>query len=363
MSVDFSRIRKESDKEIDAVLVISPVNRQYVTGFPSSAGYVLVLPEKTVFITDFRYFGSALVSQKNGRIDEKIEIVLQDGKVWENISNYLKNTNNILVEESFVTLSVLERLKEKLTDKNFINGASDVIAKLRAVKTDFELDCIKKAQDITDKAFAHIVNYISDNAGKKDFTESRVALELECFMRANGSEGIAFDSIAVSGAKSAMPHGVPENILVKNGFLTMDFGAKISGYCADMTRTVCIGKPSDEMKKVYNTVLEAQLKSLDFISAGKVGYEIDAVARNLINQCGYEGKFGHSLGHSLGLEVHENPNFSPSEKGIIPAGAVISVEPGIYLDGEFGVRIEDIVSVTEKGHENLTKSPKELIIL
>ena len=130
-----------------------------------------------------------------------------------------------------------------------------------------------------------------------------------------------------------------------------------------MTRTVCIGKPTDKMKNVYDTVLEAQLKALEFISAGKTGKEIDAIARDYINSSGYEGKFGHSLGHSLGLEVHENPNFSPSEQGIIPERAVISVEPGIYLDGEFGVRIEDIVNITENGCKNLTKSTKELIIL
>ena len=363
MFVDFDKLKSVSSQEFDAVLVISPVNRRYITNFPSSAGFVLITPEKTVYITDFRYYGSALDAQKNCRIDANIEIVLQDNRVWENINEIFSNAKKVLVEESHLTLSSLQRLKEKLPGKTFVNGASEIISKLRAVKTDEEIGYIKKAQEITDKAFSYIVNFISDNLGKLDFTEQKVALELEYFMRANGSEGVAFDSIAVSGKKSAMPHGVPTDILVQKGFLTMDFGAKVSGYCADMTRTVCIGSPSEKMKHVYNTVFEAQLKALEFISAGKTGKEIDAVAREFIDKNGYEGKFGHSLGHSLGLEVHENPNFSPSENGIIPQGAVISVEPGIYLDDEFGVRIEDIVRVTENGHENLTKSPKELIIL
>ena len=273
------------------------------------------------------------------------------------------NSHNILVEEAYLTISAFQGLKNNLKDKNLVNGASFALGKLRAIKTDAELDNIIKAQEITDRAFSHILDYLSDNIGKPDFTESKVALELEFFMRANVAEGIAFDTIAVSGIKSAMPHGVPENIPVSKGFLTMDFGAKFNGYCSDMTRTVCIGKPTDKMRTVYNTVLEAQLKALSAISSERTGAEIDAIARDFINNSGYEGKFGHSLGHSLGLEIHENPNFSAGEIWLIPQGAVISVEPGIYLDGEFGVRIEDIVNITEKSCKNLTKSTKELIIL
>ncbi len=359
----FERIKGLVQTEFDAILITSPINRRYITGFPSTAGFVLITPEKTVFITDFRYYGSALDAQNNGKIDSEIEILLQDNKVWDTICRIFSYAENILVEESYLTLSEAQRFQDKLAEKNLVNGASEAISKLRAVKTENELSCIIKAQEITDKAFDYIVNWISDNIGKPDFTESRVALELEYFMRAACSEGVAFDTIAVSGIKSAMPHGVPENIPVASGFLTMDFGAKFGGYCADMTRTVCIGKPTEKMKHVYNAVLQAQLKALEYISAGKTGKEIDAVARNYIDASGYGGRFGHSLGHSLGLEVHENPNFSPSGISEIPAGAVISVEPGIYLDGEFGVRIEDIVNITENGCKNLTKSPKELIIL
>lgn len=363
MLVNFEKIKNVSDKEFDAVLVMSPINRRYITSFPSSAGFVLITPQKTVFITDFRYYGSALEAQKTGKIDTGIEILLQDGKVWDNISQIFSNSHNILIEESYLTISTLDGLKGRLSDKNLVNGASYAIAKLRSIKTDEEVGFITKAQEITDRAFTHILGFLSDNIGKPDFTEAKVALELEYFMRANGAEGIAFDTIAVGGIKSAMPHGVPESIPVSNGFLTMDFGAKYNGYCSDMTRTICIGNPTDKMRTIYNTVLEAQLKALDLISAERTGAEIDAAARDFINNNGYEGKFGHALGHSLGLEIHESPNFSAGETGLIPQGAVISVEPGIYLDGEFGVRIEDIVNITENGCKNLTKSTKELIIL
>lgn len=359
----YEKIQSTSDSlNFDGALILSPVNRRYASGFRSSAGYVAAARDKTFFITDFRYYGAAAAAQKNGKISADIEILLQDGKLWENIGEIFADCQKILIEENSVTVSELEHLKEKLPGKTFVGGASEAFSKLRAVKTASELDSIMRAQSITDMAFEHIIGFISDNIGR-GLTESETALELEYFMRKNGADGIAFDTIAVSGEKSAMPHGTPENIPIQKGFLTMDFGAMYDGYCSDMTRTVCIGQPNDEMKKVYETVLSAQKTALEFISAGKSGREIDFSARNVINLGGYEGMFGHSLGHSLGLEIHESPNFSPSYDGIIPAGAVVSVEPGIYIGGRFGVRIEDIVNITETGCKNLTKSSKELIIL
>ena len=207
-----------------------------------------------------------------------------------------------------------------------------------------------------------MLSFISDNLGKKDFTERALALELEYFMFRNGADTKAFNTIAVSGKKSSLPHGVPEDIPVAQGFLTMDFGAKVGGYCSDMTRTVYIGKPSDEEIKVYNTVLAAQNAAFPVIHGGVLGKDVDKAARDVIEGAGYTGAFGHSLGHSLGMEVHERPNFSPSEQGVVPSGAVLSVEPGIYLEGKYGVRIEDIVFVTDEGCENLTHSSKELVV-
>ncbi len=353
---NFERIKAATSKEFDAVLLISPINRRYITNFRSSAGYVVIKSDKTYFITDFRYFCAA----KEKCTD--VEVILQE-KVYSQLNDLLCGCKKVLVEEKYLTVADFENLKEKLCDYELITGASAAVEKLRAVKSDTELSKMIKAQEITDKAFTHIVSWISDNMRNNTVTESDVALEIAYFMRKCGADGIAFDTIAVSGVKSAMPHGVPENIPLSKGFLTMDFGASFDGYCSDMTRTICIGKPTQEMIKVYDTVLSAQLKALDAIKAGKTGKEIDAVARDFIYSKGYEGRFGHSLGHSLGLEIHESPNFSPSYEGIIPEGAVLSVEPGIYIDGKFGVRIEDIVNITDSGCKNLTKSGKELIVL
>ncbi len=349
------------DISFDAVLVLSPVNRRYVTGFPSSDGYVILTPQKTVYITDFRYYGAACEAQKNAKISPDIEIRLQDKTLWETIGDILGQGTRTLVEENYVTLEMRDRLSEKLPHTTILGGASRAFGLLRAVKTADELEKIEKAQSITDAAFSYIVPFIADHVGT--LTESDVALELEYFMRKNGADGVAFDTIAVSGAKSAMPHGVPENIPLAKGFLTMDFGAKFEGYSSDMTRTVCIGKPDDEMRTLYDTVLDAQKRALDGIHAGITGKQADAIARDYMDACGYKGCFGHSLGHSLGLEIHESPNFSSVNDKAIPCGAVLSVEPGLYLTGKYGVRIEDIVNITDSGCKNLTKSAKELIIL
>ena len=228
----------------------------------------------------------------------------------------------------------------------------------RESKDEDEIANIKAAQKITDMAFSHILGFITP-----DVTETDVALELEWFMRKNGSEGTAFETICVSGTKSSLPHGKPENIKLGKGFLTMDFGARVNGYCSDMTRTVCIGTPTDEMRKIYDTVLEAQKKAINEICAGITGKRVDSAARDFIYSNGYKGCFGHSLGHSLGIDIHESPNFSPNCDAEIPQNAVLSVEPGIYIEGNFGVRIEDIVKISDFGYENLTESTKELIII
>ena len=355
-------IENSADKDCNAFLFTSPVNRRYVTGFPSSAGIVAVTPEKVTFITDFRYYESALQAQKDGTVPEYVDIKLWENGVYDKLALEIGTGKTALVEENYVTGASFEWLKSVFAKLNIKYGASAPAGALRAVKTEAEVEKIKKAQSITDMAFEYIVGYISDNLDGK-LTESRVAIELEYYMKLHGASGLAFDTIAVNGKKSAMPHGVPADIPLGNGFLTMDFGAAYDGYCSDMTRTVCIGKPTEKMKDVYDTVLAAQLLSLEGISAGKTGKEIDRIARDYIAKRGYDGTFGHSLGHSLGLEIHESPNFSSGESRAIPSGAVLSVEPGIYIEGEFGVRIEDIVNITQTGCKNLTHSPKELIIL
>ncbi len=362
MTENLNKLIKMSHQKADAFLIISPVNRRYITRFEASDGFVIIRDGVITFITDFRYFEMAEVAQKNGVIPPEIHLELQSSQAMKQIIDKLNGCRTVMFENGFVSVEYLNRLRKLMPDKKF-TGASTIIRSCRACKENYELEYIKKAQSITDLAYRHILKVISENAGKPDFTELDAALELEFFMRKNGSEGVAFDTICVSGQKSSMPHGVAQNIPLQNGFLTMDFGAKYNGYCSDMTRTVCIGKPDEKMKKVYNTVLEAQKTALDNIYGNIQGCVADAFARNVIDNAGFKGAFGHSLGHSLGLEIHEAPNFSPNEKNTVPVGAVVSVEPGIYIPGQYGVRIEDIVYLTDDGCVNLTHSNKELTVI
>ena len=238
------------------------------------------------------------------------------------------------------------------------NAGNDVVVVVSA-QGDTTDDLIAKAQEITDLAFSHILNFISPNV-----TEREVALELEFFMRKQGSEGVAFPTIAVSGPASSRPHGVPSDVPLRQGFLTMDFGAKIDGYCADMTRTVVIGKADEEMKRLYATVLSAQEAALSEIHEGMRCRDADEIARSIIRNAGYGEAFGHSLGHGVGMLVHEKPNLSPraDENSRLEAGNVVTVEPGIYLEGRFGCRIEDMIAINADGSvHNFTKSPKHLI--
>lgn len=356
-----SLCRRVSEKA-EGMIVTSQVNRRYVTGFPSSDGFVVIRGEKITYVTDSRYYESACIKQKNGDIDADINILPRTGGVMSQLNELLSGCKTVLFEDKAVSydeyISFLNGLEARLE-----RGGSDIFNVCRAVKTPDELEKIKKAQAVTDKTFEYILKYISDNLGKKGFTEKALRLEMDYFMLKNGADGLAFDTIAVSGSKSSLPHGVPEDTPIVEGFLTMDFGAAFDGYCSDMTRTVCVGTPSDDMKRVYDTVLAAQRTALEGIRGGIMSQKADFYARDVIDRAGFKGTFGHSLGHSLGLEIHETPTFSPSSKQIVPSGAVLSVEPGIYLEGRYGVRIEDIVLLTPDGNENLTKSPKELIVL
>lgn len=357
------KICEKVAEQADALILLSPVNRRYVTSFQSSAGTVAVRNGKITFFTDFRYYESACIKQKQGVIDEDIDIRLQDGKFMENLKELLSECERILFEDGFLSYGTYNWYNNSIDFAELVPGGSGIMAGIRSVKTAEELLSIKEAQNITDKTYDFAVKYISDNIHRADFTERELQLEMDYFMLKNGADGLAFDTIAISGKKSALPHGAPENIPVSKGFLTMDFGARYGGYCSDMTRTICIGKPDDEMLKVYNTVLDAQKAAFEAIRADVVGKEPDLAARAVIDGAGYAGTFGHSLGHSLGLEIHESPNFASGVETVIPENVVISVEPGIYLEGKYGVRIEDIVCIKPGGFENLTHSSKELVVI
>jgi len=357
------KICEKVSEQADALILLSPVNRRYVTSFQSSAGTVVVHNGKITFFTDFRYYESACIKKQQGIMDEDIEVRLQDGNYMNNLKEMLADCKTILFEDGFLSFGTYNWYKNSFDFAELIPGGTALMASVRSIKTAEELQNIIKAQEITDKTFDFAVRYISDNVHRADFTERELQLEMDYFMLRHGADGLAFDTIAISGKKSALPHGAPENIPVSKGFLTMDFGARYCGYCSDMTRTISIGKPDDEMLKVYNTVLDAQKAAFEKICADVVGKEPDLAARAVIDGAGYAGTFGHSLGHSLGLEIHESPNFASGVETAIPENVVISVEPGIYLEGKFGVRIEDIVCVKQGGFENLTHSPKELIVI
>jgi Xaa-Pro aminopeptidase len=239
------------------------------------------------------------------------------------------------------------------------NELDNLIARMRIIKTANEVENIRTAQRITEEALSETLKLINDRITEKD-----LALELEYRMRKKGADGISFDLITISGKKTSMPHGVPGDRKIQKGdFITMDFGVIYQGYCSDMTRTVALGHATEEMKKVYDTVLQAQLAGIAATKAGVTGKQIDAAARQVITDAGYGDYFGHGYGHSLGMEVHESPNCNPKGETPMAENMVTSAEPGIYLPGKFGVRIEDVVVFTKDGCEILTASPKNLIII
>jgi len=381
----------EFKEEPSAFIITSEYNRRYMTNISTSSGYVILTPENTYFFTDSRYIEFAKKSL--GDIYTVELYPKEEAKKYYSELLRKENIKNILYEENYIPLKTKKYFDTLFEGYNLVESDS-LIEKMRKIKDLTEIENITKAQNITDKTFEYILKVISENIS--NITETDIAVEIEYFMKKNGADDKAFDTIAVSGKKSSYPHGEPENIKLSKGFLTMDFGAKYHGYCSDMTRTVCIGKPDDKMLAVYNTVKSAQAAALETIKAGIEGLDVDTTARDIVRSAGYGENFGHGLGHSLGLEVHENPNFPRSEneeekqkrlereekekaenpekfkeeqekkeknKFILSENIVITVEPGIYIENEFGVRIEDLIAVKKDGCLNLTASCKDLIEL
>ena len=336
---------------IDAVVIYDELNQRYLSTFDFTDGLLLITRSTAHLITDFRYYEMA-----TKKADKEFNIVTPEDKL-----SYVKDVLNgeacktLGFEGGFVSYAQYQRLKKVLADIEFTD-IKDMVEELRQVKSEEEISAIKKAQIITDLAFKHVLKMLDYN-----MTELDVAVELEYAMRKNGAEGFAFDTIAVSGTSSALPHGTPRPVKLEKGFLTMDYGAKIDGYCSDMTRTVVIGKADAEMKKLYNTVLKAQLSALDYLREGADCAQADKIARDIID-VDYSGRFGHSLGHSVGLFIHETPALSKRYAGrALRVGEVVTCEPGIYLFGKYGCRIEDMVAIEKNGVYNFTESPKELI--
>lgn len=349
---------KMRERGVEGILLSSTLNQRYITNFNYDDGYVVVFQDKAYVLTDFRFIEAA-----NAQINhEDFEILTPKGHLRHVAALAQENgVKTVLVEESELSLEYLSLFEKAAEGKvNYIGGASSILTEMRMVKTADELAKMAEAQRITDAAFSHILEYI-----RPDMTEIDVALELEFFMRKNGAERTSFDTIAVSGTASSMPHGVPRNVKLEKGFLTMDFGCVYEGYCSDMTRTVCIGKADEEIKKVYYTVLKAQKDALDAAAAGERGcFRLDEIARDVINGAGYEGRFGHSLGHGVGMFIHESPRLAPGVDigAKLVTGNVVTFEPGIYIPGTYGCRIEDMAAITDDGILNFTKSTKDELI-
>ncbi len=343
-------------KDNEAFLVSSNSNRFYLTYFNSSAGTVLITKSKAVLFIDFRYF------EKAKQTVDSCDVVLLD-KGDLDIYEFCKNEKiaTIFIETSRTNLERYLCLKGKFNEIEISkdNVLDLQLNEMRAVKSNDELNFIRSAQSLAEQTFDYILPRIDTTRTEKD-----IMLDMEFFMRGLGAEGVAFDFIVVSGKNSSLPHGVPTNKKIQKGdFITMDFGAIVNGYRSDMTRTVAMNHVSEEQKFVYDTTLKAQLTAQQSIKAGAICSHIDKIARDIIYNAGFEGCFGHSLGHSVGIDIHESPNLSPRENYALKAGNVVTVEPGIYIENKFGVRIEDMVCVTETGYTNLTTTTKELIIL
>lgn len=337
------------EKELDAVILSKTENRIYSSGFTGSAGFVLISRSKAILYTDFRYMEQA-ENQCNGY--EIIKISKQE-PVYNELNAL--GISKLGFEDDFVTFSDYKKYVEELSNVELVplNGA---LTKIRSIKFDDEISLIEKAASIADDALRHILKFI-----KTGVTERSVAIELEHYMKIQGAEKASFNFIVASGKRSALPHGVAtDKIIEVEDMLTLDFGCVYKGYCSDMTRSFVIGKATDKQKEIYNLVLEAQLKALNSVKPGITGIELDKIARDFITEKGYGENFGHGLGHGLGLEVHELPHINILGDVKMEPGMIITIEPGVYIAGYGGVRIEDLVLVTETGFRVLSKSSKEL---
>ena len=350
------RARAKLEKtEFDALYITSEINQRYVTDFSFTDGSVLITREKSYVITDFRYLEAAKT-----HVVGDYEIITPSRRE----GNYLydlcreNHVSTLAFEESSLSYAGYKSLTERLPDIKLV-GVGEFIEELRLYKEPGEVENIIKAQRIAEQAFSELIPEI-----RRGMLETELALELEYKMRKLGAEDKSFETIAVSGSASALPHGVPRPQPIEDGFFTFDFGALVNGYHSDMTRTIVIGKADEEMKRLYNTVLEAQLAAEAVITEGYRNADADKTARDIIENAGYHGCFGHSLGHGVGLEIHEAPGLSSGAgDATLKAGQIVTVEPGIYIEGKYGCRIEDMMLITEGGAELLTDCPKELIEL
>lgn len=345
-------------RRLDAMLLTHQANRFYVTGFPSSGtdGAALITRSNAYYFTDSRYTEAA-EKRLSGLFTMGTATAKRGYEVLFNEVIASENLRRVGFEDAYMTVAGYNKYKEKLNCE--LIPAADMLKELRQVKDAGEIQALTDAQRIAEKALTEIYNDLRPGA-----VEREIAAKLQYLMLHYGAEDKSFDPIVVSGPNGSLPHGVPTDRAINDGeFVTMDFGCIYHGYCSDMTRTVAIGHVSEEMRRIYDTVLAAQRAGIAAAKAGVTGKAVDAAARDVIAAAGYGKYFAHSFGHGVGVEIHEFPNASSLNEKPLPVGAVISAEPGIYIPGKLGVRIEDVIVITGNGNENLMKAPKELMIL
>ena len=342
---------------LDAMLLTGEANRFYASGFHSygTDGVALVTAKKAYYFTDSRYTEAALRYVQGAEVRE-----IGHGRGYGALLEEAVTEQHIRrmgFEDAYMTVQDHERYRKALSCD--LVPATDLLWQLRMVKDEEELEAMVAAQRIAERALEDILEEI-----RPGVTEKEIAARLQYLMLHYGASDMSFDPIVVSGPNGSLPHGVPSEKTIQQGeFVTMDFGCVYHGYCSDMTRTVAVGFATEEMQTVYQTVLSAQEAGIAAARAGLTGREVDGAARAVISAAGYGAYFGHSFGHGVGVEIHEAPNASPMNEKPLPAGAVISAEPGIYLPGRLGVRIEDVILLTETGCRNITNAPKDLIVL
>lgn len=342
-----------AQQQFDGMLVSKPENRRYLTGFTGSAGFVLVTAAEALLLVDFRYVEQAAVEAAG------VEVIKADRQFIETLVEVIsgRRLSRVGVEADHLTVKQHAEYAHRLAPAAL--AAVDGLDRLRWVKDPGEIARITKAVEIADAAFAHVRAFLRPGAVERD-----IAIELEFFMRRRGAEGEAFPTIVASGPRSALPHGRASDRTLETGdFVTLDFGARWEGYVSDCTRTVVLGEVSRRHQEIYGIVRAAQQAALSGIKPGMTGREADALARTVITEAGYGDAFGHGLGHGVGLAVHEGPSLSPREEAVLAPGHVVTVEPGIYLPGWGGVRIENLVVITEDGCRSLTRLPTDLLVV
>lgn len=344
-----------AERNLEAMLIVKPENRFYLSGFTGSSAVLLITAAKAFLVTDFRYVEQAAAQAPH------FEIKKPDGTNYKLVAELLDETgaSRIGCEGDALTVDEFGLYREFLSDRELVT-ATGLVETLRLIKDEGELVTMRKAAAIADEAWSQILPLIKPGVVERD-----LAVELEYRMKKLGAEGLAFDIIVASGVRSALPHGrASEKVVEAGDLVTFDFGAAYQGYRSDMTRTVMVGEPAAKQREIYGIVLEAQMRGVAACKAGMTGKELDEVCRSYIREKGYADAFGHGTGHGVGLYIHEGPKLNArAAEDLLKPGMVVTIEPGIYLPGWGGVRIEDMVLVTETGCERLSQSPKELLIL